>query len=525
VKRPVEILEEKELYDFGKISGTYLNLSNIFSAFTDEFNVEMKMLLEKVLHLSASTEEQTANLNAVDQLVDNVYTQVGSNADTSLTMSETARETAEIVSNRVDSIVQTIEQFSKVRKFLDTSVSQVSSLEDKTLEAKTMIGAINQISEQTNLLALNASIEAARAGEAGRGFAVVADEIRKLSVQTSDVVTHITDLIQDIIGISDVTKVNLADTIERIEEQGGYLETSKRDLQEVEESTLSLYNMNIGVSKSSEEIVKSFDEVRMLIKELNLAVEEVAVNTEEISVGLDEENKSLEILEKNIDKLKKTSVHFESKIEKENKLTVVSTPNEPYYIVDEHSGKVSGVDVELLEKAFKDSDVSLEFKVAPWDEAIKMLKDGTIDIITNIAATSERKQFIDFSECYRAECVYAFYYITDEFKKYADLQGKKIGIVEGYEYYSEFDKDHLITKVDSSNESIVLKKLLRGQFDGVIMDENVGDYYLKHVVKDARIKKSSYTHTERGQAINNMGFSKVNNLEQYVTCFDESLTS
>ena len=521
LKRPVEILEEKESYDFGKISGTYLNLSNKFSAFTDEFNVEMKTLLEKVLHLSASTEEQTANLNAVDQLVDNVYIKVGSNAATSLTMSETARETSEIVSNRVDSIVQTIEQFSKVRRFLDTSVSQVSSLENKTLEAKTMIGAINQISEQTNLLALNASIEAARAGEAGRGFAVVADEIRKLSVQTSDVVTHITDLIQDIIGISDVTKVNLADTIERIEEQGGYLETSKSDLQDVEQSTLSLYNMNMNVSKASEEIVNAFDDVRLLIKDLNQAVEEVAISTEEISIGLDEETKSLEILSKTIDQLKTTSVDFENKIDKVNKLTVVSTPNEPYYIVDDHSGEVSGLDVKLLKKVFKESDISLEFKVAPWDEALKMLEDGTVDIIPNIAATSERKQFIDFSACYRDECVYAFYHINDNFAHYSDLQDKKIGIMEGYEYYAQFDSDGLILKDESINESILFKKLLKGQLDGVIMDENIGDYYLKHVVNDAKIKKSTYKHTERDQAISNMGFSKINNLDRYVKHFDE----
>ncbi len=61
-----------------------------------------------------------------------------------------------------------------------------------------MTQSIMQISSQTSLLALNASIEAARAGEAGKGFAVVASEIGQLANETSNSVTSINEIVNQV---------------------------------------------------------------------------------------------------------------------------------------------------------------------------------------------------------------------------------------------------------------------------------------------------------------------------------------
>ena len=77
----------------------------------------------------------------------------------------------------------------------------IGTLEQRSLNVRDIVAAINGISEQTNLLALNAAIEAARAGEHGRGFAVVASAIRKLSerarASTKDVTTILAQIQDD----------------------------------------------------------------------------------------------------------------------------------------------------------------------------------------------------------------------------------------------------------------------------------------------------------------------------------------
>ncbi|MBI9011046.1 MAG: transporter substrate-binding domain-containing protein [Clostridiales bacterium] len=523
-KKQVVVEDEPQL-DVDLLNGystKYLNLTNQFSAFTDEFNVEMKSLLERVLGLTASTQEQTANLSSVNGLVGDVYDKVTDNSKKSEEMAVTAKEASDIISSRVTGIIQTIQEFQEIRSFLNTSIDNVSSLGLKTSEAEGMISSIDQISEQTNLLALNASIEAARAGEAGRGFSVVADEIRKLSIQTSNVVSNITKLIKDIITIASQTGDNLDKTVTRIETQSTYLEDSKGDLEQVANSAGNLVTLNLKVSDASTDIVGAFEHVKDLIKDLDLAVEDVARTAEEISVGLDEETKALNVLEDAVGSLKKNSINLEAELKPySKKLTIASTPNEPYYIYNENSDDIEGIDVDLLKTIYKDLDVSLDFKIATWDDALEMLEKGIVDIIPNIARTAERERFMTFSKCYRDKCVYAFYTLKGlKLSNYEDLIGKRIGIMEGYEYYPAFDGDRRIHKDESVNEQVLFKKLLKGQVDGIIIEENIGDYYLNHIIQSNEVIKSAYQHVESDQEISNIGFSRKNNLDFYVKHFD-----
>ncbi|BCN31850.1 methyl-accepting chemotaxis protein [Anaeromicropila herbilytica] len=63
---------------------------------------------------------------------------------------------------------------------------------------KDILKFVESIASKSNLLGLNASIEAARAGEAGNGFQVVAKEIRNMSINTSESIKKINEVLTTI---------------------------------------------------------------------------------------------------------------------------------------------------------------------------------------------------------------------------------------------------------------------------------------------------------------------------------------
>lgn len=67
----------------------------------------------------------------------------------------------------------------------DTAAS-FAILKERTVEVKTMLAEIQEVSVKTGILAINASIEAARAGKAGDSFRIIANEVRTLSTQTGE---------------------------------------------------------------------------------------------------------------------------------------------------------------------------------------------------------------------------------------------------------------------------------------------------------------------------------------------------
>jgi len=116
-----------------------------------------------------ANQQDLINITEQMQKVEDIATETGNSAETSLATVDTISSSLNNINNNIHTVSEVISALINDSKKVTDSLSMITGIAD-----------------QTNLLALNASIEAARAGEHGRGFAVVAEEVKSLSEHTKN---------------------------------------------------------------------------------------------------------------------------------------------------------------------------------------------------------------------------------------------------------------------------------------------------------------------------------------------------
>lgn len=148
--------------------------------------------------LSASMEETSSNTGTISSDILNMGTStaaINNKASEGVTLSLEIMKHAEALRQNT---LQASEKTRSLYESVKTSTEAAISRSRAVSKINELAGTIMEIAGQTRLLSLNASIEAARAGEAGRGFSVVASEIGKLAEQSSQTVSSITDIVEEV---------------------------------------------------------------------------------------------------------------------------------------------------------------------------------------------------------------------------------------------------------------------------------------------------------------------------------------
>lgn len=241
-------------------------------------------------NMSEVASHQSASMNDLNITMEQFSSSIGEIADNATTLAHVVSDTKKeslLVCEQMENTVNVSNQGKKdmlqVGSAMDDICASIENLQSAINEVgvasskiTNIVALIGEIADQTNLLSLNASIEAARAGEAGKGFAVVASEISKLAQTSTDSVTNITTLIQEVERL----------VKEAIEQASNSAEDIKHNSTIIQNTTHifdKIYDTVNDSNRGIRNMISMINEVDNVASNVAAISEEQAASSEEIS--------------------------------------------------------------------------------------------------------------------------------------------------------------------------------------------------------------------------------------------------
>lgn len=161
--------------------------------------------------------------------------------------------------------------------------------------------------------------------------------------------------------------------------------------------------------------------------------------------------------------------------------------NDWYPYSADRGGKADGFAVDVVSAAFKSMGVDVNFKVMPYARGLDETKKGTELAVFNTTKTTnnENDYLWPKNSLFSAAIVlYAPASSNESGLSVKDVEGKTVGITNGYEYGTAFDTNKNIKKDAAVDDKTMMRKLAAGRTQygaiyekvaKVVISENKGD--------------------------------------------------
>lgn len=289
------VIVNKMIASLRDLIGEVQMSSSSLVASSEELAASSQHILNNIKDINSSTQSISLGLETVSASTEEVNAsseEINASIATLAAEANKGMEVTQLIEQRALSVEETARraQENNDQTYATIKTEVVEALDKARVvnEIANMAEAISSIAEQTNLLALNAAIEAARAGEQGRGFAVVAEEVRKLAADSSQTVTGIqqlTNQVQDsIANLTDSTQ-RLLDFINEnvVEAYQSFVETGQQyrlDASEFKNLSETVHSMCQQVMVAEGEVSKAMESVAVTIMDNSTNSKAILENTE-----------------------------------------------------------------------------------------------------------------------------------------------------------------------------------------------------------------------------------------------------
>lgn len=285
------------------IKSTGRAISNIF----ENIQTEAATIEELV----ASIEEISSSTTGIEQTIAEQNSSVNSLNDNIIRLSGMI----DSLNGLGGSLQQEFGSISNTAELGNRSSKSLDEVNRKTMEnsenMQSIADIIDDFFDRINLLSLNAAIEAARAGEHGRGFAVVADEISKLADNSSSELRKIKDLI-------DTNKSGVEFSNSIIGNIIKFIETLNRSLESVRSKAMDTLTVISEQQKlqgvmlnGTGEVQRNSEFIRNASAEQSIAIQEIAKSIENTNSLVQSNNSDAQILKGNYERLKTLAENLE----------------------------------------------------------------------------------------------------------------------------------------------------------------------------------------------------------------------